>query len=152
MTINLNPKAYLPESLISGNMSLNLLRKRIQLRWVRNCFSGEYVTWFLWCNILGLLRPVFSVWIGCYWIFSCILVIFLSKRGPFSLIILLVKEWLVKSFKDSLFFSSGIKHFRIKSFRSSESDLRRYILFLLIYSINCFSLEHDQGAFPWSIS
>jgi len=41
-------------------------------------------------------------------------------------------------FKEILFFSSGIRHFRMKSLRSSDKFLRIEMLFLFIYSISCF--------------
>ena len=134
-------------------MLLSVLRKRIQFNWVRNCLSVEKVTWFLWCKSFGLFKPMFYVWtIGCSCWFYCILVIFLSNNGPLSLISLFVKGWLFISLMENLFLSSGVRHFLMKSFKSSERDLRRDILFLLISSFNCLSLVQAQGAFPWSIS
>ena len=65
-----------------------------------------------------------------------------------KLIILFLKGWLFMSFKDSLFFYPGVRHLRMKSFRSSDKDLSKEMLLRFIYSINCFSLVQFQGAFP----
>lgn len=47
-TMNLSPIVLLVDSVLSGNSTLNLLRKRIQLRWQMNCLSG--VTLSLYCR------------------------------------------------------------------------------------------------------